>query len=171
MTIIFGLIILLFFSSLFVPAGVKFNSYALAQINTGEVVVIENSSIDPEKYVEIKVRDRAFFVERKALENSLENNLPNVFAYYDSPAFRQQMRGAITEIDGEKITNMEVLSEVLKNYKPGDEVIVKTAILDPGQGTVAETKEYEVELGNNEGKAFLGVGFLPVGSNGLLGKL
>ncbi|MBI2451857.1 site-2 protease family protein [Candidatus Pacearchaeota archaeon] len=171
MTIIFGLILLLFFSSFFVPAGVKFNSYAIAQINTSDVIVIGNSTIAPEKYVEIKAYDRTFFAEKDTLKNSLENNLPNVFVYYDSPAFREQIRGAITEIDGEKVTSMKSLSEVLQDYRPGDKVNVKTAILDPGQGTVAERKEYEVELGNNDGKAFLGVGFLPVGSNGFLGKL
>jgi len=58
------------------------------------------------------------------------------------------MIGAIIEIDGREIKTIEDLKYVLGQYNPGDEVTVKTAVLEPGQGSVAETRSILFELTN-----------------------
>src|SRR3989344_3305981 len=43
MTIIFGLVLAIFFTSVFVPAGVKFNTYVVSEVAVADIEVIGNS--------------------------------------------------------------------------------------------------------------------------------
>ncbi|MBS3076841.1 site-2 protease family protein [Candidatus Pacearchaeota archaeon] len=166
--LLFTGVMALFFTNLFVPAGVKFSSYGLAELPMVNVSVIGNSSI--EGYLQLESDGKYYFIENEIWDASVENKLKSVIVYEDTPAFRSQMVGAITEIDGKKITSIEDLRSVLGQYKPGDEVNVKTAVLDPGQGTVAETREYTFNLTeNSEGKAALGIIFIQGGNGGITG--
>ncbi len=176
LTIIFGAIMLLYFSSLFTPAGVIFNSYSLSLISAGDISVIGPSEIegfseiesyrfvvqDGELAVERSNGKERFFINDESLNIIGEGGAGAVFAIDNSPAFHEKIpvNSAITKIDGKKVTNRDDLSEVLASYLPGEKVEVAVDILNPGQGTVAERKNFEVELGEHEGKAFLGVGFL-----------
>ncbi|MCA9485269.1 MAG: site-2 protease family protein [Nanoarchaeota archaeon] len=184
MTILFGAIMVLFFTSLFVPAGVKYNTYAVSVVNTADIVVIGDSAV--EGYLEINVNgevsglgglaaisgdEDVYFVDKNVYEDSVERGVGEVIVYDDTPAFRQQMHGAIVEVGGEKISDRDSLIRVLDSYSPGDEVNVKTAVLNPGQGTVDFYNSYELELGDKEGEAYLGIGFVPPNTEGLTGKV
>jgi membrane-associated protease RseP (regulator of RpoE activity) len=165
--LIFGLLLALFFVGVFSPAGVKFNSYALSQINVGDVVSVNNGSI--EGYLELQVNGTRYFVENSGWKQTMDNNMTTIIVYDDLPAFRAQMRGAITEINGKKIASLDSLRGTIQSYKPGDKVTVKTAILDPGKGTVSETKEYEMTLGEKDGKTSMGIGFIQMSGSGTFG--
>jgi len=190
MTVLFLGVMALFFTILFVPVGVKFNTYAITPVNLESVNILGNSSI--EGYLEIEAigqgdlgelgytqltpddverLEKKYYIREGDLQFAADNSLTVLYAIYDSPAVRAQIAGAITEIDGETISSYERFSEILLSHSPGDEVNLKTAILDPGRGSVAETKEYDITLGDNHGNAFLGVGFLPNGRGGFMGYI
>lgn len=187
MFLLFGLLLALFFTSVFVPAGVKFNTYTPSQVNINDITNISNSSV-VDGYLEIEAsyivgsdilqlapgqtelaKKQKYFVKAEGLKQTLENNASSLVVYDDLPAFRAQMRGAITEINGKKITSLESLQETIQSYKPRDRVVVKTAILTAGEGSVAETREYEIELGEKDGKTSIGIGFIQTSSNGAFG--
>jgi len=166
MTVLFGIILFIFFTALFVPAGVKFNTYALEKISLAEIQNITDSVQFPGR-LEFNVRNQHYLIERETLQRAQEINAREIVAYIDSPALRQQIQGAILSINGKTVASFEQLSGVIKEYSPGDKVIVETAILEPGKGTVAEIKRYEVELSSAGGRAFLGIGVIPQ-SNGVI---
>jgi membrane-associated protease RseP (regulator of RpoE activity) len=189
MTILFFGVMALFFTSLFVPAGVKYNSYALSQIDMASVEVIGESGI--EGYIEIEAIEQdsigngylqlapdeieelksKFLIREMDLDSAIEGKYESLVAIIDSPAVRAKMRGAITEIDGVKIDSYEKFSNVLGTHSPGDTIEIKTAILEAGRGTVEEVNTYDIELANRDGRAFLGVGFVPAGRGGIIGWL
>lgn len=167
-TILFGAIMALFFVSLFVPAGVKFSAYNFAEVPVANVTMVENSSI--EGYLALKANGKTYFVENETWSLSLEKEVESVIAYEDTPAFRNQIVGAITQIGNEKVTNMNELANAISEHKPGDEVVVKTVVLQPGRESVAERKEYKIKLGeNSEGDAIMGIAFLRGNTQGLSG--
>ncbi|MBU0761357.1 MAG: site-2 protease family protein [Nanoarchaeota archaeon] len=168
MALLFFGILALFFTSAFVPAGVKFSMYAFTNVNVEDISIIGNSSIG-ESYVEINVNGERYFVEHAALQNSLENEIPTLFVFEDTPAFNSQIRGAITEINDIKTRDSEELSYVLGSFEVGDEVKVKTAILEPGTEIVSETREYNLTLAEREGRPYLGIVFMENGGGGFVG--
>jgi len=185
MTILFGIIMLIFFAGIFTPAGVGFHMYSVSAVPVSQISVVGDTDIG-EQYVEIDVDVSAreeidgvlqlgpvetmrFFADKETLKTALDKNSEKMLVFDDSPAFREQMRGAIVEIDGKEVKSLEELQNVLGGLEPGKEVVVKTAILESGKGTVAEYRDYEVEMGERDGKAFLGIGFLDNNKGGLIG--
>ncbi|MFH1290578.1 MAG: site-2 protease family protein [Nanoarchaeota archaeon] len=170
MTLLFFGIFALFFTAAFMPAGVKFSTYSLAELNVSELSIVGNSSIG-EGLMEVTSEGETYFVNAEALQGSIEKDVPTIFAYENAPAFRAQLRGAITEIDSVKIMSTEELSNVLGALNPGDEIKVKTALLNPGQGSVAETREYDLTLEEKDGRAVMGIMFIPSGGGGFAGYI
>ncbi len=168
MVLIFGLILWLFFTGLFTPGGIKFNTYALTAIPLASIEINENTTL-AERFVLVSVDNKNFFVEREALQKARENNVRSLLAYDDSPAFRAQLRGAITSVDGTTITTIEQLREILASHKPGDTLHVETAVLEEGHDKVKEQRSYSLTLTEREGKAFLGIGFIPIQARGIIG--
>jgi len=170
MTILFGAMLWLFFSGVFVPAGVKYNSYAVDPLEVAGITVVDGEPF-LDDFIEVSYNGELYFVRANSLERANENGLTNIYAYLDSPAFRNQIEGAITEIDGVKIDSYGKLSEALNTYSPGEEINLKTAVLETGRGTVATVNSYDLVLGEREDKAFLGVGFISNERKGLIGIL
>lgn len=171
MTIFFGIIMIILFMNVFTPSGVIFNNYAYSVVNTSDVNVLGNSTIPG--YLEVEVNGLNYFAEPNALQRSIDNNIQLAVVFESSPAFLAQLQpgSAITEIGGEKVTNREELGAILAKYEPGDNVTVKTAVLHPGRGTVAETFEEEVVLSEREGKTFLGITFIEGNGGGFIGYI
>lgn len=170
MFLVFGGILMLFFSAFFVPAGVKFNSYAITSVEVSDIVVIGNSTI-AEGLIEIAVNDTHYFVNDAVLNQSLEKKLKSIVVYDNSPAFRAQLKGAITEINGKKLRSLQELQNTLKSFNPGENITLKTAILIPGQEVVQELRTYNLQLSEREGKTFLGIGFMSTKGSGVIGFL
>ncbi len=168
MALLFAIVMALFFTNVFTPAGVKFSSYGLAEVPMADLTFVGNSTI--EGYVELSANGKTYFLENNYWDISIERGLEKTVVYEDTPAFRHQMVGAITEIGGRKVNDLEDLRYVLGQYNAGDEVTVRTAVLEPGQGTVAETRTYTFNLTSNaEGKAALGIVFVPNSATGFAG--
>jgi len=83
MALLFAVIMVLFFSNTFVPAGVKFSSYGLAELSMANLTVIGNSSI--QGYLELELKERPTLLKVN-IGWYLSKNITNVIAYEDTPA-------------------------------------------------------------------------------------
>ncbi|MEK6890880.1 MAG: site-2 protease family protein [Nanoarchaeota archaeon] len=169
MSLLFIVVLILFFLAVFIPAGVVFNSYGYASVNISEISKINGNFIDspnPEKILlnlnktnennltRIYVDNRSYLVDNKAFLENIKNTGEIIYVYEDLPAVNAGLKGAITEINGVKITNQEALRFELDKYTPGDTIIVKTNLNH-------EEKLNTITLGSNsQGKAIIGISFL-----------
>ena len=175
-TIVFALLFWLFFASVFQPAGITFNSYAMDFIPVSTITSINNIQIsslenakklinESSKFTEAKINGEkiSYFIPTQGLISALDGNSESVLAVLDSPAFRAELSGAIKSINGIEIRNIDELRNELDKYNPGDKIKVIT-ILENN-----ELNEYNIELSEFKGKSFLGIGFIPPQSNGVMG--
>jgi len=167
MTLLFFIIIWLFFVSTFTPAGVVFNTYTFSVINTsqmeltGENLFIEfNGGLNLTK---VSVDDRDYYVEKKYLE-SKENK---VLAYEDTPALKAGLAGVIVEFAGKEIKTNEDLRQEISSKKPNDVIKIKTLFNN-------SIKEYKIKLTerpDNKSQAYLGIALIRTDGLSLLSKL
>lgn len=176
--IFFFIIIWLFFSLSFAPTGVVFNDYAYGVVEVAGITMVNGISITNATYEKvsnlineeglnkIQVGNRSYVATRQFLET--QGEIYNyTFLYHDSPAINAGLEGAIADINGVKITSLEIFQNELSKYSSGDEISVKTIVGE-------EVKEYEIELGENpnkEGPGYLGVGFIDTSRSGVMGKI
>lgn len=168
--IIFVLVMWLFVIVAFTPAGVYFNTYATKPILLDEITSINNIPIiDSDNLKQLLKSESAIstidianesFAARSAVYN--KNEIIGFEVFENAPAFKTNLSGAIHEINGKKIKSYDELRETLAEYKPGDKIII-TAIKNK------EKKDYEIILAEREGKAFLGIGIIPLRNSGILG--
>jgi len=168
MTVLFGILLWLFFIVSFVPTGVNFNDYSTTIINSSEVAIPSEIS-DSEAFIEVYANNQAYFTSPIILKRTRDLGLPYLEVYENSPAFSVRLSGAISEINGVPITSFDDLSTTIKSYQPGEMVTVKTLKRDLRQYEIEET-EYDLTLGERDGQAFLGIGIRPIQSSGLLGS-
>ena len=159
--IIFALVMWLFFVSAFAPAGMKFNTYALSQINLDDATSVESVS-NGLFLTKIIYNNETYYSSLDLGEISDKNGLAIV--YDDSPALRAgiPIGSAITEFDGVKITSYEELAGAIKSHSPGDEVKIVTVKQTGIRDVTPEKVEHIVELDEREGDAFLGIGIIPL---------
>jgi membrane-associated protease RseP (regulator of RpoE activity) len=166
----FVIVFILFFGSMFQPAGIRFNTYAVSQIDLGGAIFGDEIIINDGDFVEISYAGRDYIASAVSLERARNEGISRIVVYDDSPAFRQGLEGAITEFDGRKITSYDDLVNAIESKKPGDRVVIKTAIQKGIRDTNPEVGEYDITLDNRGEKAFLGIGFRPLDA-GLKGPL
>ncbi len=176
--ILFFIIIWLFFSLSFAPSGVIFDDYAYDIVEIVGITMVNGVSLTNTTYGKvselinetglnkIQVNNRSYVSTKEFLD--AQGEIYNyTFLYYDSPAINNGLEGAITEINGVKITSLEVFQNELSKYSPGESITLKTLVED-------EIKSYEIELGENpneEGPGYLGVGFFNTGRSGVMGTI
>ncbi len=177
-SILFFIVMFLFFSLAFAPAGVEFNTYSYSIVAMPGIISVNNISIDNPDYEkifsmiddegisEIRTQNKTYLTNKKELETQKESK--HYLILYDySPAFLASIEGTITEIDGILIKDWEKLGEELSKYSPGDKVIIKTKV-------DKEIKEYEITLmenPENPGKAWIGIGYMESQRKGVIGKI
>src|SRR3989338_6260120 len=71
MTLLFGLILILFFSTSFSPAGVNFNAYSLDVINVSSISAITGTYIENSTLLNINANNKSYFVDGQMLNDSL----------------------------------------------------------------------------------------------------
>jgi len=123
----------------------------------------------------ISARDKTYFMDLDTLKYQLEQDMNFVILYEDLPAINNrlgkinnnQLNGIIIEINNNKITNHEDVSNILNNLNPGDKIKLVTKD-DDGNS------EYEFELGESSsqpGKAMIGLGFSGGQKKSILGRV
>ena len=172
----FGILVLFFFLS-FSASGVIYDSYAVSAISIAGITSINNIPINNPTYTEfvglldnegmnnLSVGNQSYFVTKGFIE--IQNKEDGLFVYDSAPAIKANLSSIITEINGVRIYNTNVLAEELAKYSPGEEIIVKT-VYEEG---LVENRILLEENPGSPGKAWLGVAFLSQEGSGFLGKI
>lgn len=168
--IIFVLLMWLFVIAAFTPAGVYFNTYATKPVFLQEIRSINNISIINSDNLDQIIKNSPEISSIETINESFlahtaiydKDEIVGFEVYENSPAFKSNLSGAIQEINGENIKSYEELKETLGKYQPGDNITITTI-----EGK--EKVNYEITLGDREGRAFLGIGVIPQRSSGILG--
>lgn len=165
MTILFGLVLILFFMATFAPAGVNFNMYAVEAVNVSSIDKISTNYLDNGALVQIEANNRSYFAEAQMLNDSISAGGESLVVFEDSPALRAKLSGAISEIDGKKINDYATLNSTLSSCKPGDKITVTTVNKDN------KRTDYNITLAEKGGRAFLGIGIIPQERTGAFSSL
>lgn len=160
MSLLFGLLLILFFTLAFQPTGFIFDQYAFSVLNTSDITSVTNASIPG--YLALTVGNTTKFVSASVSEYATPGIL--VYAYDDAPAFRAQLSRTILSINNQQMNSYEMLSTTLAQAKPGETI----TILGLTPEETEETKTLVLEERN--GKAYLGIASIPYQSKGILGS-
>lgn len=173
LTAIIGVILMwAIFSLLFAPSGIIYDDYAYGFVNIEEIssvngILVENLSYGMLVNLttqgdlnEIMVNNRTF-LGIKGIANTGE-----IALYYDSPAIRAGLSGAILSIGGETIDKYEKLSSIIDAYEVGDEIILK---MYDGENFYEE--KIILERNPRDGTPWIGISFFNPESSGIMGKI
>lgn len=153
MTLLFGVLLWLFFLAAFSPSGVYFSSYALTPVNVTDISPsLSAVNLSSAALIPFMVMNTTYYTTPSSVQYTLDNNLSQLLVYDNSPAFKANLSGAIIQIDGKKITSYNDLNKTLSLHKPGDVINVKTS--DNGK-----ENNYEIKLADSNGRAVLGIMF------------
>jgi membrane-associated protease RseP (regulator of RpoE activity) len=168
--ILAGLVLWIFFSAAFVPAGITFNTYATTTLNVSEIdaiggVPLSNFSLDSvnqsEKIMNLTANNATYLTSPEILTYMVSNNFDYMIVYEDSPALKVRLSGIITAIDNRPVRSYVELREILAEHHPGDNITITT------QGKDEMQNKTTLALGNKGGNAFLGIGAIPMQRSGL----
>ena len=177
--VVFFVIMFLFFSVSFAPAGVQFNTYSYSLVGVGAITGLNGIDLGAITYEnlimlsedtgfnEIKTQHGKYIATKEFLQ-SQEDNENILLLYDDAPAIRAELEGSIVGVDGNGINDWEDFAEALDSKNPGDTIILST--LDEDN----EPKDYEIVLAesNDEaGEPILGIGYSSSERSGAIGKL
>ena len=175
LTILFMIILNLFFISCYAPSGMNFNTYSISLVNASSITSLANIGIanpslekvlmaydqlNLNKTDDIKIlaNNKTYFTNYQLFGIQLKNkqNQGLVIAYDNTPAYNNKITGAIKEIDYQdikfKISNQSDLALALSKLQPGDNITLGTT-----------TADYNITLANNpinSSQAYLGIGVL-----------
>ena len=162
MTIVFGVILILFFTLSFSPAGLNFNMYSAEPVNLSSITYIGSDYLENSTLVEIRANNKSYFADWDMLNQSFAENQNLIFAFDDSPALKTQLSGAISKIGDYEIKSYNDLNKTLSLYSPGDNVIVQTI------NKKNKISEYNITFANKNNRAFLGIALIPQTNSGAL---
>lgn len=176
LAILFALLMMGFSSLAYSPSGASFNDYTY---NLGsadflnEALILNNSlSVDGINLTQIKINNLSYFILPQYLNKSLIDNQTLIPLYQDQPAIRNNLRGAIIEINKIEIKTSTQLSEELKKYNPGDKIELKTVEFDNDGNR--DIFNYSLTLGKdyqNESRGVLGIANANIKPSRLIGFL
>jgi membrane-associated protease RseP (regulator of RpoE activity) len=159
-TILFFFVLWGFFAGTFHSSGVIFNTYAFDIVNTSSIQSIGapihldlNGGIN---LTTVKINNKTYFAGNMSGNRTL--------VYLDSPALNARMKGVISEINGEAITNQRDLNQTLSGLKPGTEIIVKTIFNN-------SVRAYNITLGEFNNESYLGVMLIKTDQSGFFSKV
>ena len=173
-TAIFFLIVTwLFFMSAFIPAGVNFDSYTYAPVAISAITMVNGVGVNNPTLDELAtLTENATFNEIKAGGTKYVGvrgfvDEETILLYDDAPAINAKISGPILEIDGTPIKSIDELSNEIGKYSPGDEVEIKTKV----NGEIITKSVILGEHPQEEGRAWLGIGFMNQNSGGLMSRI
>jgi len=164
--ILFYVILFLFFTLTFSPAGIVFNSYSYSAVDVSKISSVNGNLLDNSNYSQILefsddnelnniTADGINYVVTKANLLKQKNNSGIIILYHDAPAIKFKIGEIITKINGVEITSTEIIKEELQKYSPSDKITVESLI----DGKPVE-KEIVLEKNpNNPDNAWLGIVF------------
>jgi membrane-associated protease RseP (regulator of RpoE activity) len=173
LTAIIGvLLMILFFSISFSPTGVVYNDYAYGFVPMNSITSVNGVNVHNITYNLLQNLTSQGGLNRIIANGSdfigIKGQIPNsneVALYYNSPAIRNNISGAITAINGQKTTSLNELSIIINKYSPGDNVTITEF---NSSGYYNQT----ITFGKSpDGKAWIGISFENTGSSGIMGAI
>jgi membrane-associated protease RseP (regulator of RpoE activity) len=170
--IIAGIIMILFFTVSFAPSGVIYNDYAFGYVNMSSITSVNGIPVHNVSYGFLSnITSQGGFnkiVAGNETFAAIKGIIPNsnqIALYYNSPALKNNLSGAIIDINGEKITSLDKLASAIGKYSPGENVL-----LTMYNGSKIFNKT--IALGSSpEGKAWIGITFENPISSGIIGSI
>jgi membrane-associated protease RseP (regulator of RpoE activity) len=171
--VFFFLILWVFFSLAFVPAGVTFDSYSYTIVPAASITLINNISLsnpNVDQITPLIKEDSLNKIEAGGTNYAgimgFSNDNTLVALYDDAPAINSDMDAIILEINGEKVTSVESFKKELMKYSSGEKITIKTK-----GDKIAEKEIILGENPKNESLPFLGVAFTNKTSGSVTAKL
>jgi len=173
--IFFFVILIIFFSLAFAPAGVSFDAYPSALVNMSSITAIGNISLNNPSYQQILnslnntglneitttnvnyVASKSFIIQQKGSSQ--------LILYEDAPAVRANLESVILDINGQKVTSTQELANLIHGYSPGENVTF--TVLNNN----SEPYNRTISLGqnpDNQSQSWLGIGFYQPSNQGIL---
>lgn len=176
--ILFFGIMIIFFSLAFAPSGVVFDSYPSNIINTSSITMVNGIPLNNATYsVVLNLMNNTGFNQIKAGSINYvatkdyiiqQNATPlGLVVYYDAPAIRANLESTILDINGKKMTSMTELANELHKYAPGSSITLTVL------GNDNAPYNRDLTLGqspNNKSLSWLGVGFVPTQTSGIINQ-
>lgn len=163
LTIIFAIILSLFFSVAYAPSGIIFNdySYSIAPISSvaGGLVMNQTLNVGGLNFTKIKIENNSYYVSSEFFNldlSEISGDTPTKL-YNDFPAINTGMKSPLIKINGKTITSLADVRKEIDNYKPGQVITVSTKNKNK---TGSYTSDYQIKLAsdpNNSSRAILGI--------------
>ncbi len=195
LAIIFFLLLSVFFVLTYAPSGAIFNTYTPEVINVTGISMIDGKIVEgANKDKLLKMINQNNLTDDLVLGSNGNNiNLTKIIAdnttyytnienfkiqlkqgemvavYQDLPAINLGLKGAIIKINEYEIREYEDLADIMKNFKPKDEIKITTKYSKNGK---KEILEYDVVLAKdvNSERAVIGIGLIDYKER-ILGKI
>lgn len=173
--ILFFGILVLFFSFAFAPAGVSFNDYVSSTVVIATITSVNSMPLaDPtyENFISLlKPNESINEIEAGSgkyvgIERIFNETHAQLYDY--APAINAELESVILKIEGVAVYNIDMLSEELSKYSPGDSITLNVL------GEDEEDYDKDIVLGEHpldENRAWLGIGFIYKKSSGVIGKI
>jgi membrane-associated protease RseP (regulator of RpoE activity) len=199
LSILFFLLLSVFFVLTYSPAGAMFNTYATGAISISSIAMIGGMEVSNPtsegiidlidknnitndlilgsngnslEFTKITTNNNSYFMTVDILKQQLEEDAGIVILYEDLPAINLGLRGVIVEVDGNKIQTHDDLSMILKDYNPGDEINIKTKAEDEdGKKEILDYNFNLAENPNEQGKPMIGIGYSGSQRQGFIGRI
>lgn len=177
--ILFFIVMFLFFSLSFAPAGAEFNTYSYSIVAIPGIISVNNVSVESPNYekifsmindeglTEIKTNNRTYLINKEGLEEQKDSDTNYLLLYDYAPAILAEVEGTIVEINKIKINDWEEFGDELSKYAPGENITITTK-------NEEELKEYTITLMENpedSEKSWVGVGYIESERKGVIGKI
>jgi len=172
--IIFGIMMLGFMNIAYSPQGIAFNDYTYS---VGSLSDLNNSTFDGQhikidgvNLTGVILANKTYFVFDQFLDKNYTKTLANnseLQFYWDAPAIKNSVKGAIIEINGKEIINSKNFSDEISKFNPGEKIKITTKFKEGINTTILN---YDLVLGEdytNSSKPIIGTATI-VKSSGLI---
>ena len=174
LSIIFLVIMGIFFSNAYAANGAIFNDYTYSVMPISALVGFhsfqETIIVGGIEMQKISVDNTSYFISKQFFslnlteEDMIADNFTLIKLYWDEPAIRQNMRGAIIKINDNILTKNKDISNLLKDMAVGQTISVQTKYKNGSQDIY---ENYSLILGkdyNNRTRAIMGIAAVQVKS-------
>ena len=159
----------------FAQAGVDFGSYPAQRINTSDVAFLNSHgmySVDDVqieckailisgfggKILTVSANNKTYLSTAKSICEQLNKSEELLVVYEDYSAIKENLTGAIIEINGEAVSNTTQLRRILERVGPGQTVSVVTTNGTENKSFVLETAEEPMPVFKPDPQTYVMVG-------------
>lgn len=158
-----------FFSISYVPAGAMFNSYSytgidITTLNEAEIIN-ETVALDGLTLNKIILDGKEYFIWEEYVNTYQDYESGTILAYHNYDALKQQLRGAVIQINEAQIRSHSDVRQEIDKYLPGETVKIITKDKE-------EILEYNLLLSedyNQPNRTVIGIGVLIPSTSGVRG--